>query len=817
MKNLWQDVTYGVRMLVKSPGITLVAVLTLALGIAVNTAVFGVINGFMLRPLPGKDNANLLAVAERNENEQSLRMASYLDYADYRAHTDAISDMTAYTNGLVGLTADHRTERILVQYAAGNFFTFLGLQPSVGRLFYPTEGEAIGTPQFAVLGYRYWQRSFSGASVVGKPIMINGKPCTIVGVAPENLIGPYTPIESDAYLTLGLGAEHEFPGLFSERDARYMRILARPRPGLTLPQVRSSLQVVGTQLAREYPNTNKSIVPEVVPERLARPHPDAARANLLGATAFLVIASLILLVTCVNVVNLVLVRASARFREMAIRTSLGAGRLRIFRQLLTESLLLSLLGGLAGAILGWWFTRLLASIHLPMAVTIRMNPGFDWRVFAYIGLVVTGSGLAVGLVPAWRASRMNLNAVLREGSHTSSPGSTHQRLRSALVVAQVAGTLIVLITAGLFIRSLQSAMTADLGFRSDGVLNLSMDPSQIGYDEVRGTNFFLTLIDRVRAIPGVEAASYAFSTPMGYYNNATQVRREDQKNLPLEEVQSVGYNAVDEDYFRTLRISIFRGRAFSPSDQSSTLRVAVVNETMAKQLWPGQDPVGHHFSFGKNDAPEVEVVGVARDGRYFNAVEDVRGYFYLPLSQHYSAIRVLHVRTTVLPLAVAGLIQSAIHDLEPNLPVYDVETLRDSLNGPNGFFLPRMLAILASVFGLLGLLLALVGVYGVISYAVTLRKHEIGVRMALGAQRHNVLEMILRQGVALAGCGLCIGLTISFGLMRFLRSLLFHISAFDAVTYAGVSVLLVATSLLACYIPARRAANVEPLTALHYE
>ena len=428
-----------------------------------------------------------------------------------------------------------------------------------------------------------------------------------------------------------------------------------------------------------------------------------------------------------------------------------------------------------------------------------------------------GSGLAVGLVPAWRASRMNLNAVLREGSHTSSPGSTHQRMRSALVVAQVAGTLIVLITAGLFIRSLQSAITADLGFRSDGVLNLSMDPSQIGYDEVRGANFFRTLKDRVRAIPGVEAASYAFSTPMGYYNNATQVRREDQKNLPLEEVQSVGYNAVDEDYFRTLRISIFRGRAFSPSDQSSTLRVAVVNETMAKQLWPGQDPVGHHFSFGKKDAPEVEVVGVARDGRYFNAVEDVRGYFYLPLSQHYSAIRVLHVRTTVLPLAVAGLIQSAIHDLEPNLPVYDVETLRDSLNGPNGFFLPRMLAILASVFGLLGLLLALVGVYGVISYAVTLRKHEIGVRMALGAQRHNVLEMILRQGVALAGCGLCIGLTISFGLMRFLKSLLFHISAFDAVTYAGVSVLLVATSLLACYIPARRAANVEPLTALHYE
>jgi putative ABC transport system permease protein len=818
MQSFWQDVTYGFRMLVKSPVFTLVAVLTLALGIGVNTAVFGVINGFMLRPLPGKDNANLMAVAERRENEQGLRQVSYPDYVDYRTHADALSDMTVYTNGLVGLTADRRTERILVQYTGGNFFSFLGLKPIAGRFFYPSEGEARGTEQFMVLGYSYWQRSFGGSpSVVGKPVIVNGMPCTIVGVAPAELIGPYTPIESDAYLTLGLAAEHEYVGLFTERGSRDMRILARPKPGLTLRQVRSSLQVVGAQLAREYPNTNKSIVPEVVPEHLARPEPDAARTNPIAATAFLAMVALILLITCVNVANLVLVRASTRFKEMAIRASLGAGRLRIFRQLLTESLLLSLLGGLTGAVLGWWFTHLLGSIHFPVSLTIHVNMDFDWRVFGYIGLIVIVSGVAVGLVPAWRASHMNLNTTLREGGRSSGPGSAHQRMRSVLVAAQVAGTLVVLITAGLFVRSLQSTQNVDLGFNPEGVLNLGMDPSQIGYDEARGTNFFRTLKERVQNIPGVETASYAYSTPLGYYNNVAHVWREGQKSLPLNEVPPVGYNSVDEDYFRTLQIPILRGRGFSLQDQTTTLRVAIVNETMAKQLWPGQDPVGHHFSFGKSDDPGIEVVGVARDGRYFNAMEDVQGYFYLPLSQRYSAIRVLHVRTSVSPLTLSGPIQSEIHDLEPNLPVYDVETLRHSLEGPNGFFLPRMGASFASIFGLLGLLLALVGVYGVISYAVTLRTHEIGVRMALGAQSSNVLGMILRQGIAVAGWGLLIGLLISFGLTRFLKSLLFQISAFDPVTYASVSLLLLGISLIACYFPARRATTVDPLVALRYE
>jgi len=818
MEMLWQDVKYGLRMLVRNPAFTGVAVLTLALGIGANTAVFGVINAFMLRPLPGQDNERLLTIAEQRASDDELRGVSYRDYLDYREHAKAFSDMAAYTNTIDGLSADHQTERILSQYTTGNFFSFLGLQPAAGRFFYPGEGENPGSQQLVVLGYRYWQRRFGGsASVVGKPVLVNGDLCTIVGVAPEELIGPYVPAETDAYLTLGLTAKHEYTRLLTDRGSRNLTVLGRPKRGVTMAQARSSVRVVAAQLAQQFPDTNAGIVPEVVPEHLARPEADAARSNPVVAGAFLGMVGLVLLITCVNVANLVLVRASTRFKEMAIRASMGAGRGRIFRQLLTESLVLSLLGGLAGALLGWWFTSLIGAIRLPVAIPIRLNLSFDWHVFGYIALIALASGLAVGLVPAWRASRMNLNAVLREGGRSGSGASTHQRMRSVLVAAQVAGTLVVLITAGLFVRSLQSAQNMELGFNPAGVLNLGMDTSQIGYDDARGVNFFRTLKERVEATPGVASASYAMWSPMGVYNAAAHVWKEGQKSMPVSEAPNVGYNPVDEDYFRTLQIAIVRGRGFTKQDVATSLRVAVVNETLAKRLWPGEDPIGHHFSYDKADAPEVEVIGVAKNGRYFQAMEEAQEFFYVPLAQHYSAVRVLHVRASVPPTTLASPIEMEIHNLDPNLPVYDVQTLRESLDGPNGFFLARMGAFFASIFGALGLILALVGVYGIISYAVTLRTQEIGVRMALGAQGRNVLAMILRQGMVLAGCGLLAGLVVSFTVTRFLKSLLFQISAFDPVTYISVSLLLLAVTFLACYLPARRATTVDPLVALRYE
>ena len=815
MRAIWKDIQYGCRMLAKSPSFTIIAVLTLALGVGANTAVFGVINGFFLRPLPGKDNGRLMVVAERRTSEEFYRMLSYLDYQEYRAKANAFSDMAGYMNDLVGLGADNHTERALVQHTTGNFFSFLGLQPAAGRFFRAEEGEKPGTEQVAVLGYRYWQRRFGGsASVLGKGVLVNGKPCTIVGVAPAELIGPFTPIETDAYLTLGLVNHPD--DLQKERGAGEMHVFARPKPGITIAQARASLQVVGAQLAREYPATNKALVPDALPELLARPEPDAARTNPVGATVFLAMVGLVLLITCVNVANLVLVRASTRFKEMAIRASLGAGRGRIFRQLLTESLLLSLLGGAAGALLGAWFTHLIGAIQFPSDITIHLNMSFDWRVFAYIGAIALFSGVAVGLFPAWRAARMNLNAVLRESGRSGGPGAAHQRMRSALVIAQVAGTLVVLIVAGLFARSLQSTTRMAMGFNPDGVLNLGMDPSQIGYDQARATDLLRTIKERVGGMAGVQAVSYAYSSPFGVYNVADAVRKENQANLPANEVPSILYNRVDEDYFRTLQISIVRGRGFSRQDQANSLRVAVINETMAKQLWPGEEAVGHHFSHGEAAAP-VEVVGVVKDGRYAEAMEDPRPYFYVPISQGYISIRVLHVRAAVDPLSLASAVQHEIQSADPLLPVYSVESMRHSLNGVNGFFLARMGAMFASILGMLGLMLAVVGVYGVVSYAVALRTQEIGVRMALGAQSGKVLAMILRQGVTLAGYGLLIGLALSFVLSRFLKSLLFGVSTADPVTYAGVSLVMLGITVVACYIPARRASVVDPLVALRYE
>jgi predicted permease len=816
VREIWKDIQYGFRMLAKSPSFTIIAVLTLALGVGANTAVFGVINGFFLRPLPGKDNARLMVVAANRQGEEYYRTLSYLDYVDYRAKADAFSDMAAYLNDLVGLGVDNHTERALAQHTTGNFFSFLGLQPVAGRFFRPEEGEKPGTEQFVVLGYGYWQRRFSGdPSVIGKKAAVNGTPCTIVGVAPEDLIGPFIPIETDVYLTLGLVKHPE--DLQKERGAGEVHVLARPKPGMSTAQQRASLSVVAAQLAREYPVTNKALTLDVLPERLARPEPDAARTNPIGAAVFFAMVALVLLITCVNVANLVLVRASTRFKEMAIRASLGAGRGRIFRQLLTESLLLSLMGGVAGALLGAWFTHLIGLIRLPADITLHVNLGFDWRVFAYIGVIAMVSGVAVGLVPAWRASRLNLNAVLRESGRSGGPGAAHQRMRSALVVAQVAGTLVVLIVAGLFARSLQSTQRINLGFNPDGVLNLGMDPSQLGYDQARATNLFRTIKERAASIAGVQSVSFAYSSPFGVYNSADGVWKETEKSLPANEVPRILNNRVDEDYFRTLQITVLRGRGFSLQDQASSQHVAVINETMAKRLWPGEEALGHHFWFGNTNDTPVEVVGVVKDGRYSEAMEDQRPYFYVPLSQSYSAIRVLHVRGAVDPLSLASAVQREIQSVDSTLPVYGVQPMRDSLNGVNGFFLARMGAMFASILGMLGLLLAVVGVYGVVSYAVALRTQEIGVRMALGAQSGKVLAMILRQGVTLAGYGLLIGLGLSLALSRFLKSLLFQVSPADPVTYLTVSLLMLGITVVACYLPARRASAMDPLVALHYE
>jgi predicted permease len=484
------------------------------------------------------------------------------------------------------------------------------------------------------------------------------------------------------------------------------------------------------------------------------------------------------------------------------------------RQMLTESLVLAAAGGLTGALIGRWVSSMLSQIKLPADLPIRFELVFDWRVFSYIAAVALGTGLFVGLIPALRASRTDLNEVLREGGRSMADGGGRQRLRSILVVGQVAVSLVLLVAAGLFVRSVQRAQSIDLGFQPAHVLNLSMDVSQQGMDEAAGRTFYDAVEARVRALPGVESASYAFAVPFGYYNSAEYVEAEGHPPLKDQRSPSAGYNMVGPAYFETMKVPILRGRAFTAADDERARPVAIVNELMAQRLWPGQDAIGKRFRMQGKDTKWLEVVGLTRTGKYQYIFEDPSPYFFAPMAQQYRPLRVLHVRTSGAPEALAPAAQKEIRALNPALPVYDVRSMEHMLDGPNGFFLLRIGALFGGALGALGLILALVGIYGVVSYSAAQRTQEIGVRMALGAQRRDIVRLVVGQGLVLVAAGIVVGLAAAMGVSRLLAGLLFGISSTDPVTFAGVPLVLGAMALLASYLPALRTTRIDPMVAL---
>ncbi len=818
METLVQDIRHGLRMLWKTPGFTAIAVVTLALGIGANSAIFSVVNAFLLRPLPVKDPQQLVVVANSHPENESPHNISYLDYLDYSVRSDAFTDLCAANLDDVGLSADGKAERVFASFVTGNYFSMLGIEPTLGRFVLPTEGKTPGSDPVAVLGYKYWRRRFGGdPSVVGKAVSINGFPFTIVGVVPESFHGTFTALEIQVYLPMGMASvTSQGPELFTKRDSHSLRLLGRLKPGVTRQAAEASLQVLATQLDRQYPDTNKGNRMHVIPENLARPDPSSAAQLPLVASVFLGLVGLVLLVACLNVVNLLLSRASARSKEIAIRAALGAARTRIIRQMLTESLLLGLLGGGLGAVGGWWASRMLAGIQLPGDLPFYFDFGMDWRVFGYSLGTAMLAGLISGLVPAMRGSKANVHDTLREGGRGPG-GDTHHRLRDALVVAQVAGSLVLLVAAGLFVRSVGNAKSVDLGFRPEHVLLVNMDVAQRGYDEARGRAFYRELETRVRALPGVRSATLSFSSPLNYDNQGAWVRAEGQPRDAAKRGPAAGYNDVGTDYFETLGTPVIRGREFTPADQEWPVRVAVVNETMAKQLWPNQDAIGKRFIADNADAKPIEVVGITKTGKYGWMFEDPSPYYYLPIGQDYRSQRMLQVRTEGAPESLALTVVKQIHELDPNLPVYDVMGMQKSLEGASGFFLLNMGAEFAGALGTLGLVLALVGVYGVVSYAASRRTHEIGIRMALGAGRPRILKMVLTRGFGLVLAGIAAGVVVALGLTRFMANLLFGIRPADPITFGGVALVLAAVSLVACYVPARRATRVDPLVALRHE
>jgi predicted permease len=820
MGTIVQDVRVALRMLRKNPAFSAVVVLTLALGIGANTAVFSIVNSFLFSPLPVRDSGRLIVMAYEDPKAAFPHEVSNADLRDFEAHSEVTSDMTAFLVNFAGLSTGDRSERVFVTFAQGNYFSTLGIQPALGRLFLPSEGQTVGADPVIVLGYAYWQRRFNGdPAVVGKSVNLNGQPVTIIGVAPKPFFGTFYIVDSELYAPLGMFASSAGSAdILTDRTQRQLRVLAHLKPGVSMAQASASLQVIADNLARAYPQTDAGLKIDLIPEKLARPEAASASFWPVIASVFMFLVGLVMVVTCVNVTNLLLSRASMRAKEMAVRASLGAGRLRLFRQLLTESLLLSALGAVGGALIGLWLMKWVESIRLPGDMALRTVQPFDWRMFLFVGSLAAISGLMAGLVPAWRVTRVDLNDTLRESGRGVTGGAAHNRVRSILVVAQTAGSLVVLIMAGLFLRSLQHAQKTDLGFKPDHLLNLTMDVHELGYDEQRGTNFYRELGSRVRALPGVESAAFAYSVPMGYYTaGRNPLWNESQHGVPASQVPAVGFNKVDVDYFRTMGIQMIRGRAIDERDQSSTLLVAVVNDYLAEKLWPGQDPIGHHFRPGMDDAPDIEVVGEAKYSKRVFIAEDPGPYYYVPLTQNYSSVRVLHLRSLLPAADVAREVQAQVHALDPNLPVFDVMPMTESLEGGNGYFFMRIAATFAGALGGLSLLLAVVGMYGVISYAVNQRIHEIAVRIALGAQKQNIFGMVIGYGLKLVVAGLVIGVGLAAGLSRFLSALLVNTGAWDPLAYLSASLLLVIVAALGCYVPARRAVRVDPMVALRYE
>ena len=823
MRGLLQDLRHAVRLLVKSPGFTIVAVMTLALGIGVNTTVFSVINGMLLRPIPVPHPEQIIVLAAQQEGSQDFQSFSYRVFQDIRDQADTFSDILAYRVSLVGLSVDGKGEHCVISRVTGNYFTTAGIQPALGRLILPSEGQTPGSDPVFVLGYAYWQRRFGGdENVLGKQVEMDGHPVTIVGVAPKGFPGMYSFLNMDGYVPLsavaGLGGNTPVVEMWTHRDERSLQLRGRLKPGVDLKQAQASLQVVAHRLAEQHPDTDKGIRFSAFPERLARPEPDPDATIPKISLAFTVLAVLVLLVACFNIANILLVRATARQREMAIRSAIGAGWGRLLRQSMTESLLLAVLGGAGGLLLGWWASGFLSSLPLGTDLPIEFNFQPDVRVYLFTAIVVLLTAVLVGAVPALPLAKTDINNVLREGSRGSSEGRHRNFMRSSLVVAQLAGSLLLLVVAGLFVRSLGKAEKLYLGFDSDHLVDVSLDIHEIGYEEPQGKEFFRTAEERLRALPGVVSVTQAFSIPMGLIGSAGQVIPDNHPQEPGQVPPVVLNNYVTPSYFETLRIPIKRGRSFTDADNEHAPKVAVINETMAKKFWPNEDALGQRFKSKNREQKwaEIEVVGIVQDSKYKGIVEDPTPYFYRSLAQDYMSLRNFQRRTSLPPENLEQQYASTIAELAPGLPV-TVKTMEQDLQGLNGYMFFRLGAQLSGAMGLLGLLLAVVGVYSVVSYAATQRTHEIGIRMALGAESRDVLKMMLSRSLIMIAVGVAIGTILAFLGARALASFLVGISPSDPVTFGAVMLLLLGVALLACLIPAYRATRVDPLVALRYE
>jgi len=822
MKALTQDLRYAFRMLAKNAGVTTVVVLSLALGIGANSAIFSVVNSLLFRPPSVEQPGRLLDVWLHNTKARSVFNSfsglNFPDFTYYRDHNSVFSGLAVDDGDGMTLVWNRDGEGDAIQglLVSANFFSVLGVKPRLGRTFLPVEDKPGQAPPVAMVSEAFWRARLGGdGTALGKSLMLNGRAFNVVGVVPASYHGVMIGSAPDVWVPMGAQPAVEPGADLTNRNAYWLEAYGRLKPGVTRTQAQANLRVLSQQLAQSYPGTNKDIEALAYSATLI---PGPFRGFLSMITAALMAAvGLVLLIACANAANLLLAQASGRGREMAVRTALGASRWRLIRQSLTESVVLGCFGGVAGLALAATAAPLLLRLK-PANIPVALRFPVDWRVLAFTLGVSILTGVIFGLAPALRASRLDLVSSLKDGT----PGGGHRRsrLRSTLVTAQVAVCLMLLIGAGLCLRSLANAQSINPGFDVNNGLVATLDVEPFGYNEARGRALYRDLLERAAALPGVRAVSLAEMMPLGTASRTEGVTIE---GLPAP-ARGGSDLAVDDfsvapGYFHTMGIPMAEGRDFTARDIQGAPGVTIVNDVMAARFWPHQDPIGRHVILGPPDSPAqrqvLDVIGVVKSGKYRTLGEDPTPFMYKPYWQNYTPRVHLIVRTQGDTATALGGLRQVVRSLDPKLALYDIETMKQLMVLP--LFPAHATALVLGVLGGLALVLAMAGLYGVMSYVVAERTHEVGIRMALGARARDVLKQVVGSGMRLALLGIVIGLGGAFGVTRLLSSLLYGIGPTDFLTFAGVSLMLAGVALLASYVPARRATKVDPVVALRRE
>jgi predicted permease len=805
------DVRYALRQLRKNPGFTAVAVMTLALGIAANSTIFSWINATLLDPIPGAARPREMVSIMRGERvDNPTPPFSYLDYADLRAQNRSFSGLLAYHDGDVALTGDGQPQRTYGVLASANYFDVLGVRAFLGRTFLPSEEQAQGSASVVVIGYGLWQSRFAGdRSIVGKTLEINRHPFTIIGVAPARFVGAKTALKADLWVPLtGENNTAMFGGdLMPRRGSDYLQLLGRLKPGVSTAQAEREIDVLMQQIAQQYPDLHKG-VNTISFDPLWRSPFGANVYFAKGLPILLALAGLVLLLACANVANLLLVRSMGMRRDIALRLAIGSDRWRLIRQFLAEGLLLSLAGGTAAILITLWTARAMMSFVPVTVLPIVLEGRVDGSVLLATLLFSLIACVVFGVLPALHASRLSPATVLKEDSGS---GLRKGRLARALVVVQIALSFLLLICAGLFVRTLRNVESINPGFNPHNVLLASYELLPADYDETAGIEFHRQLMLRLAAIPGVESATISDWVPLAFDAHRDAVTPEGYVSQPRETMVA-RYGIVGPDYFRTMRIPLTEGREFTFQDTRESQFVAVVNQAFAARYWPQQEAMGKRV-FMRN--AWYTIVGVAPDTKQFNLKEPPSPLVYLPILQDYQSDPVIHLRTSGDPLSYLPQVKQAVREMNGNLPLFGVTTLQNSIRLSSVF--TRITGILVGVFGMVALTLASVGLYGVVAYTTRQRTREIGVRMAVGARQEQVFRMVLLQGLKLTATGLAIGAALALPCARLVQSMLLEVSATDELTFITVGLILTAVGLIACWLPARRAMQVEPVKALRYE